>query len=79
VTASQRPARRPPRRRRGRAILGWGLRAAVVAAVFGVGVALGRALEEGDRPASTQTLVRTLDPLPLAPARVTVTVTTTTP
>jgi hypothetical protein len=45
--------------------------------VFGVGVALGRALEEGDRPASTQTLVRTLDPLPLPPARVTVTVTAT--
>jgi hypothetical protein len=64
-------ARRPRRRR------GW-LRIALVAVLlalaFVLGLALGRALEEapagGDR-----TIVRTLDPLPLAPAEQTVTVT----
>ena len=41
-----------------------------------VGVALGEALDEGAAPARTQTLVRTLQPLPLAPAaRETVTIT----
>jgi hypothetical protein len=41
-----------------------------------VGVALGEALDEGPAPARTQTLVRTLQPLPLAPAaRETVTIT----
>jgi hypothetical protein len=41
-----------------------------------VGVALGEALDEGAAPDRTQTLVRTLQPLPLAPAaRETVTIT----
>jgi hypothetical protein len=41
-----------------------------------VGVALGEALDDGAAPDRTQTLVRTLQPLPLAPAaRETVTVT----
>jgi len=64
--------RRPPRRRRGwvRPLL-W-LAANVV--VFGVGLALGEALH--DNPSGgTQTVVRTLKPLPLPPARETVTVT----
>ncbi|MDQ4030091.1 MAG: hypothetical protein M3168_03510 [Actinomycetota bacterium] len=44
--------------------------------VFLLGVGLGRALEEG--PArGDRTIVRTLDPLPLAPAEQTVTVTVT--
>jgi hypothetical protein len=47
---------------------------AVVA--FGFGVALGQALNDGPGGGrGTQTLVRTLSPLPLAPARETVTVT----
>jgi hypothetical protein len=42
---------------------------------FAVGIAVGEALDDGDRPGGTQTLVRTLKPLPLAPAaRETVTV-----
>ena len=50
------------------------------AIVFAVGVALGQALGDGSPPAGTQTLVRTLDPLPLAPAaRSTVTVTVQNP
>jgi hypothetical protein len=45
-------------------------------AALAVGVALGEALDDGAAPAGTQTLVRTLQPLPLAPAaRATVTIT----
>jgi hypothetical protein len=68
-----RAERRPPRKRRGwvRPLLG--LLAIVV--VFAVGLALGEALH--DNPTGgTQTVVRTLKPLPLPPARETVTVTT---
>ena len=51
-----------------------------VALVFVVGIALGQALHDNPKPGGTQTLVRTLRPLPLAPAAVkTVTVTVTTP
>jgi hypothetical protein len=43
---------------------------------FVVGIALGEALHDNPTPGGTQTLVRTLHPLPLAPAaRETVTVT----
>ncbi|HWJ33586.1 MAG TPA: hypothetical protein VNR59_14730 [Gaiellaceae bacterium] len=55
-------------------------RALLVAAgllvVFALGVALGEALHDNPGQGSTQTLVRTLNPLPIAPAaRETVTVT----
>jgi hypothetical protein len=47
-----------------------------VLAVFAVGIALGQALNDNPQPGGTQTLLRTLKPLPLAPAaRETVTVT----
>jgi hypothetical protein len=47
-----------------------------VVAVFAVGIALGQALNDNPQPGGTQTLIRTLKPLPLAPAaRATVTVT----
>jgi hypothetical protein len=50
--------------------------AAAAVVVFVVGIALGQALNDGSEPGGTQTLVRTLRPLPLAPAaRETVTVT----
>jgi len=50
------------------------------AVVFAVGVSLGQALHDNSKPGGTQTLVRTLQPLPLAPAAVkTVTVTVTAP
>ena len=52
----------------------------VAAAVFAVGVAVGEALHDNPQPGGGQTLVRTLKPLPLAPAaRETVTVTTQNP
>ena len=50
--------------------------AVLVLAGFAVGIALGESLGEGPSPGGTQSLVRTLEPLPLAPAaRTTVTVT----
>ena len=60
------------------------IRAAVIVVslvvVFAVGVAVGEALHDNPRPGGAQTLVRTLRPLPLAPAaRETVTVTTQNP
>ena len=74
VPVRVRPRREPPRRRR---IVVPAL-AALVA--FVLGIALGQALEDNPQPGGTQTLVRTLTPLPLAPAaRETVTVTTTKP
>jgi hypothetical protein len=57
-----------------------GLLIALVAVVvcFGIGVALGEALHDNPRPGGTQTLIRTLNPLGLAPAPAPpVTVTTT--
>ena len=48
--------------------------------VFAIGVALGEALHDNPQPGGTQSLVRTLQPLPLAPAaRETVTVTVQNP
>ena len=47
---------------------------------FAVGIAVGEALHDNPTPGGTQTLVRTLQPLPLPPAaQGTVTVTTTVP
>jgi hypothetical protein len=52
------------------------LLAAAVLAVFAVGIAVGQALSDNSEPGGSQTLIRTLKPLPLAPAaRATVTVT----
>ena len=48
--------------------------------VFAIGVAVGESLHDNPQPGGTQTLVRTLKPLPLAPAaRETVTVTVQNP
>jgi hypothetical protein len=70
-----RARRRPPPRRRGRRLLVVAAGVAVVALTFLLGLAVGRALEEGPRPGGTITQVRTLTPLPLPPATRTVTVT----
>jgi hypothetical protein len=54
--------------------------AAGLVVAFVVGVAVGESLDDGTKPGGTQTLVRTLKPLPLAPAaRETVTVTVSNP
>ena len=76
--SSPRP-RRPPPRRRGRRRLGRLLGLAGIVVVFLAGIGLGEALEDSP-PAGTQTLVRTLAPLRLAPVvQRTVTVTTAAP
>jgi hypothetical protein len=50
------------------------------AVVFAVGISVGEALHDNPKPGGTQSLVRTLQPLPLAPAaRETVTVTVSNP
>jgi len=56
------PAERTRRRRRRRRedFLRWGIRLAVVLAVFAVGVALGQALHDNPTPGETTTLERTL-------------------
>lgn len=57
-------ARRPPRRS------AWPRRfvvAAIVLVVFALGVALGQALNDGPPPPTTETYVRTLEPLPQQP------------
>jgi len=75
VTARESRARRPPRPRRPVLATAVAVGGAVVA--FVIGVALGQALDDNARPGGTQTIVRTLTPLPLPPAaRETVTVTT---
>ncbi len=54
--------------------------AAGAVVIFAVGVAVGESLYDNPKPGGTQTLVRTLKPLPLAPAaRETVTVTSQNP
>jgi hypothetical protein len=62
-----RPRRPPAQRRRSglRVVLGL----LVLAVVFVLGVALGKALGDSPHPGGTQTLVRTLQPLPQRPGR----------
>ena len=72
--------RRPPARgRAARRVAAAVLLLAGGVVVFALGVGLGRALEESPEPGGTITQVRTLRPLPLSPARETVTLTVTTP
>ncbi len=66
------------RRDRSRQIV-WAVRLLVLAVVFGIGVAVGRAVEGAPKPGGTQTLVRTLVPTTVGPAERTVTVTVATP
>lgn len=76
-------ARRRAARRRSDRASRRAARAALVglagALLFLLGLAVGQATRENPRPGGTQTLVRTLDPLPLAPQASTVTVTTSSP
>lgn len=70
------PRTRPPRRqRRRRPVLRLLVGLLVLVVVFGLGLALGEALHDNPSGGGTQTVVRTLKPLPLPPARETVTVT----
>jgi hypothetical protein len=74
VSGRRRSLAPPRRRRRWRAILA----TAGIPVAFIAGIGLGKALDDNPQPGETQTLVRTLRPLPLVPvAHNTVTVTTT--
>jgi hypothetical protein len=64
VTVVPAERRRRRRRRRWPRVL---LLSFLVAAVFALGVAFGQALHDNPKPGGTQTLVRTLKPLPLVP------------
>jgi hypothetical protein len=66
--------RRARPRRRNRTVARTTAAFVALGVAFGVGIALGEALHDNPDPGSTQTLVRTLRPLPLSPAPVTVTV-----
>ena len=65
-----------PRPRRQRRVGTWALRLSGLLVAFGVGVALGQALDDASPPAGTRTSVRTLAPVTLSAETVTVTVTT---
>ena len=62
----------PARRRRRRRFVTL-LPLALLVVVFGLGVAVGEALNDNPKPGGEQTLVRTLTPLPLVPAAATTT------
>jgi hypothetical protein len=66
------------RRGRGRAVVTWLARIVIAAALFFAGLALGRAIENGEGSPEKNTSVRTLVPTTLTPQR-TVTVTVTGP
>ena len=58
---------RRPRRSRGRRVVRAALLLIGVGVAFGLGIALGMALNDGPRTAKTVTYVRTLEPLPQRP------------
>ena len=71
MSAAAPPPRRPSRRRRPYAAL---LKLVAVAVLVAAGVAVGEALHDNPRPSGPATVVRTLRPVTVAPAPVTVTV-----
>ena len=75
----ERPTKLKRRRRRRRTLPRALLVAVALAAAFLVGIAFGRALDDGPEPGDIVTSVRTLTPLPQQPPARTVTVTVTTP
>ena len=62
---------RERRERRQRSVLGWAARILVLAGVFFLGIALGKALEEAPKPGGGQTIVRTIVPTTVAPEETT--------
>lgn len=67
-----RSVRRPSNRRR---LLRLGIGAVALVVAFGAGLAIGQSLDDNPGVGRSQTLVRTLKPLEVPPAPVTVTVT----
>jgi hypothetical protein len=58
LTPVERSERR--RRRRREELVRWGIRVAITAIVFALGIALGQALQDNPKPGETVTLERTL-------------------
>jgi hypothetical protein len=56
-------------------VVAWAVGLALLVLAFAVGIAVGEALQDNPEPGGDRTYVRTLRPVPLAPARETVTVT----
>ena len=73
------PDRVARRRRRRRRLPSWVLILVGLIVVFLVGIAVGESLHDNPEPGGTQTIVRTLQPLTVAPTGTTVTVTVRTP
>jgi hypothetical protein len=74
-----RRGRSADRRRRRRAWTRGLAAAALLGLAFFAGLAVGKAVEDGPDPGGAQTLVRTLEPVTVAPRARTVTVTVTSP
>jgi hypothetical protein len=70
-----RPVEMRGRRRRRNPLWRWVLVIAGALLLLALGISIGRALEDGPTPGGSRTIVRTLEPRPLAPAATTVTVT----
>lgn len=75
-TVAARERARARRRRRSRRVVTSILGLALLGVVFLAGLAIGKAVEQAPRPGGQQTVVRTLEPLTVAPQERTVTVTT---
>jgi uncharacterized membrane protein len=74
LPGTPRERRQQPRTRYWRAVARWLIRLGVVAAFFAGGVAVGEALHDNPKPGGARTIERILKPLPIAPAKRTVTV-----
>ncbi len=70
-----RPVELRGRRRRRNPLWRWLILIGGALFLLAVGISIGRALEDGPSPSGSRTIVRTLEPRPLAPAATTVTVT----
>jgi multisubunit Na+/H+ antiporter MnhB subunit len=79
VTSLEQPGRRPRRRRRRDVVGRVALVVVGLALTFLLGIAFARTLDERPESSGTETIVRTLTPLPLEAPVETVTVTVTTP
>jgi hypothetical protein len=62
TVTSSRLESRSPRRRRGSAIVRWAVRLLVLVVVFGIGVAVGQALEDRPRSGKPVTNISTIQP-----------------
>ena len=77
--STYRPVELRGRRRRRNPVWRWVVVIVGALLLLAIGISIGRALEDGPSPGGSRTIVRTLEPRPLAPAATTVTVTVNNP